>query len=289
MRGRAGVDLAVFDVDGTIIANHGPPVVNQVIVDAFDAARAMGVAVTLATGRTLDDVCQHLAGPLGLTTPVITAQGAVLGDPVTGSVLSCTTIPRATARRALAQLDQADRLTVLYLISEDGTTRMIERGGSTDGTHDDLFGVPRERVAALAPMLDGGAPDPLKIIVEAPWSAAGDPLREIEAWLGNALQVSRTHPRLVELTAPGVDKGRGLLDLCHLLDIEPTRVLAVGDNDNDVPMLRVAGIAVALDDGSPAARAAADWVAPAFAEHGAANALRRFVQPANSQPGGRDL
>lgn len=53
--------------------------------------------------------------------------------------------------------------------------------------------------------------------------------------------------------------------------------MAVGDNDNDVPMLRWAGVGVALDDASPARpRAAADWIAPSVADDGAAVALETY-------------
>jgi hydroxymethylpyrimidine pyrophosphatase-like HAD family hydrolase len=53
-------------------------------------------------------------------------------------------------------------------------------------------------------------------------------------------------------------------------------VLAVGDNDNDAPMLAWAGVGVALDNASPAARAAADWIAPSVEADGAAAALEHY-------------
>jgi Cof subfamily protein (haloacid dehalogenase superfamily) len=271
------VKLAVFDVDGTIIANHGPPVVEPAIIEGFNVARDAGLVVTLATGRTLDYVRAHLAGPLSLVTPVITAQGSVIGDPITGEVLRGTTMARKAAQSALEYLDAQEGLTVLYLLSADGTTRMFERGGTLHPSHDDLFGVPRERVVALAPTLEHATDDPLKIIVEATLDDA-DAVAELSRTLCGALQIARTHPRLVELTAPGVDKGSGLRALTEILGIGLSEVLAVGDNDNDVPMLNVAGVAVALGDGSPGALAAADWIAPTFADGGAAAALRRAIR-----------
>ena len=53
--------------------------------------------------------------------------------------------------------------------------------------------------------------------------------------------------------------------------------MAVGDQDNDVPMITWAGVGVAMGNSSPAAKAAADWVAPPLAEDGAAAAIERFV------------
>jgi len=46
------------------------------------------------------------------------------------------------------------------------------------------------------------------------------------------------------------------------------RVIAIGDEENDVDMLRAAGLGVAMSDASDAVRAAADRVAPTPAEGG---------------------
>jgi hydroxymethylpyrimidine pyrophosphatase-like HAD family hydrolase len=102
-------------------------------------------------------------------------------------------------------------------------------------------------------------------------------LREKLAAAGLDLNVVPSHPILVEGTPPGLNKATGLAWLADYLRIPPEAVLAVGDNDNDAPMLEWAGVGVALDNASPAARAAADWVAPSVEEDGAAVALERFT------------
>ena len=91
------------------------------------------------------------------------------------------------------------------------------------------------------------------------------------------LSITRTHDWLVEATAPGVDKGSALLRLCALLGIDPARVLAIGDSDNDIPMLAAAGFGVAMGNASLGVKAVADWVAPTIDEDGAAVALERLI------------
>jgi hydroxymethylpyrimidine pyrophosphatase-like HAD family hydrolase len=81
----------------------------------------------------------------------------------------------------------------------------------------------------------------------------------------------------VEGTPPNLNKGTGLAWLADYLHIPQAAVMAVGDNDNDVSMLTWAGVGVALDNASPAARAAADWIAPSVADDGAAAALETYV------------
>jgi hydroxymethylpyrimidine pyrophosphatase-like HAD family hydrolase len=91
------------------------------------------------------------------------------------------------------------------------------------------------------------------------------------------IHIVPSHPYMVEGLPAGVDKGQGLAWLADYCGIPQTAVLAVGDNDNDVPMILWAGVGVAMGNASPAARAAADWVAPPVAEDGAAAALEKFV------------
>jgi hydroxymethylpyrimidine pyrophosphatase-like HAD family hydrolase len=83
-----------------------------------------------------------------------------------------------------------------------------------------------------------------------------------------------------------VDKGRGLAWLADHLRIEQSEVLAIGDSDADVPMIEWAGIGVAMGNGSPDAKAAADWVAPTLENNGAAAAIERFCLGNDSTPSG---
>jgi hydroxymethylpyrimidine pyrophosphatase-like HAD family hydrolase len=76
---------------------------------------------------------------------------------------------------------------------------------------------------------------------------------------------------------PGLTKAVGLGWLAEQLGVPREAVLAVGDNDNDAPMLAWAGVGVAMGEASPAARAAADWIAPSVADDGAAVAIEKYV------------
>ena len=53
--------------------------------------------------------------------------------------------------------------------------------------------------------------------------------------------------------------------------------MAIGDQGNDVPMIKWAGLGVAMASGSDLAQAAADWIAPPLSADGAAVAIERFL------------
>jgi len=81
----------------------------------------------------------------------------------------------------------------------------------------------------------------------------------------------------VEATAAGVDKGEGVRHLLALLGVDPARVLAIGDNENDVPVLRLVGMPVAMGNATASVKALAQWIAPSIDDEGAALAMRRFI------------
>jgi hydroxymethylpyrimidine pyrophosphatase-like HAD family hydrolase len=81
----------------------------------------------------------------------------------------------------------------------------------------------------------------------------------------------------LELTPRDVDKGRGLLELCRILGIDPARTIGVGDGENDEPLLRAAGLAVAMGNATPDVAGMADAVVAGNAHDGVAEAIEKFL------------
>lgn len=81
----------------------------------------------------------------------------------------------------------------------------------------------------------------------------------------------------VEINSRKADKGEALLFLRAYLGIPPQRVIAFGDNSNDVTMLRGAGVGVAMGNATPEAMAAADMVTASNDADGVAAALRELL------------
>jgi Cof subfamily protein (haloacid dehalogenase superfamily) len=84
-------------------------------------------------------------------------------------------------------------------------------------------------------------------------------------------------PFLLEIIPLGTSKGAGLAWLLDHLGIPAEEVLALGDAENDVEMLRLAGIGVAMANAMPMVKAAADYIVSSNDQDGVAEALERFV------------
>lgn len=275
-------DLVILDLDGTILHLYRREQISPAVRAAIAAVQTAGIPVTIGTGRTLDYVRTHLAGPLRLKTPIVSTQGAVVGDPVSGQMLTETTIPLGAAQQVARWVDETGAITVFYFNEPDGQTRLYQTVFAEEPEdlifHEHVFGAPRIPLPSFLPKLaDSAAHPPVKFIIDNDLQRAADLVPELQDRFGRDLYITRTHPRLVEGTALGIDKGRGVLDLCRLLGIDPGRVLAIGDNDNDIPMLKVVGYGVAMGNATPGVKAVAKWIAPSIDEDGAAIALQRLV------------
>lgn len=275
------IDLVILDLDGTIIDLFHAGIPSPRVQAAVMAVQIAGIPVTIGTGRTLDYLRQHLTDFM-LTEPVITMHGCVIGDPQTGAIYTETAIPWDVAESLLTWLDALAPMTTLYLNDDEGHTHLYQnrlgRDPEEEAFHDHVFGTPRELQPAFRELLDvPGSHSPIKFIIDNGPTADEDLYSALKAAFGEKLYLTRSHPRLVEGMALGVDKGTGLHQVCHRLGIDPQRVLAIGDNDNDIPMLKAAGYAVAMGNGSPGAKAVADWIAPSIREDGAAIVLEALA------------
>ena len=66
----------------------------------------------------------------------------------------------------------------------------------------------------------------------------------------------------LEINASGVSKAEGLKTLCARLAIEPAECIAVGDSENDEPMLKLCGLSAATANATDVVKAMADVLAP---------------------------
>jgi Cof subfamily protein (haloacid dehalogenase superfamily) len=237
--------------------------------------------LTIGTGRTLDYIRTHSAY-LKLTYPVITAHGGVIGDPQTGKIYAEMSMPMAVAQEVAAWLDDVMPITALYINDSEGRTRLYQNRWAEEATqaafHDHVFGTPRMLQTHFHALLSApAARPPLKFLIDNNPVTEDDLFPALVARFGDAIYLTRSHPQLIEGMALGVNKGEGLRQLCALLQIDPARVLAIGDNDNDIPLLQAAGVGVAMGNGSPGLKAIAHWIAPSIEEDGAAVALEKYL------------
>lgn len=262
------IELLALDVDGTLIGET--LTIPNRVREAVARAQNRGVTVTLATGRMLEATAPF-ARELNVEAPLICYQGGLIQAPDAEQPLYRATMDRELVREALAWRAEHGWHAILYA---DGALFIAERR-HPESFYRDLLGENIRWVDDLASVLDHHEPVKFLFIADSPEAD------QIEAALREhfegRMEVVRSHANFVEGNPLGVSKGEALRRLAGHLDVPRSRVMAIGDQGNDVPMLTWAGVGVAMGNASPAAKAAADWIAPPFADDGAAVAIERFI------------
>jgi Cof subfamily protein (haloacid dehalogenase superfamily) len=118
-------------------------------------------------------------------------------------------------------------------------------------------------------------PHKLQAIVEAP---AYLPLLNVLAnTLPDDCAGQFSYETYLEIIRRGVDKSTALLALEQRLGITPTEMIAIGDMDNDIAMLQMAGLGIAMGNAPDHVKAQADWVTDTNNRDGVAIAIERLL------------
>ena len=261
--------LLALDLDGTLLDRR--LVFSPGVRAAVAAAQAAGVHVTLATGRMIRTTAPF-ASQLNISEPLICYQGAQVRAS-DGSLLHHISTPPALAGEVVALAESQDIYIQAYIDDE------IWIGGQRPEVAEYLsfstVPIPVHVAPDLAALVRERAPTKLL------WIAAPEILERTlaewgERWSGQ-LSIFRSHHRFGEAAAPDSSKGVGLAALSRHLGIPREEVAAIGDRQNDAPMLEWAGLGLAMGDGDEHAHAAADHILPPFSADGAAWGIRRFI------------
>ncbi len=261
------VRLLALDLDGTLV--KGARGVTERSRAAIRAAQDAGVAVTIATGRMFQSA-RRFAQSLDIHIPIICYQGAMVRHPDTGELVTSHVLPIEPALALVAYAKRHNLHVNAYVDDELYMERMTAEG---------RFYAETSRVDACLAK-DLGAPirrGTTKLVIVTDEDRTVDLTEELRAEFGDVLEITRSHPRFAEAIRPGVDKGTGLRVVAQAQGVPVEETMAIGDNLNDLALVRAAGLGVAMGDGDPRVRAAADWVTGAYEQEGVASAIQRLI------------
>lgn len=133
----------------------------------------------------------------------------------------------------------------------------------------------------LVPELpDGLSEEPVKtFFISFEGKERLDPVKEaVTRRTGNRLSLFMSNEYYMECVPAGVSKGFAVKYICGRLGIPIERSIAAGDSDNDIDMLKTAGLGCAMANATAPCKAAADYITEADCDHsGVAEIIHRFV------------
>ncbi len=252
----AQVELVVLDLDGTLLGHsqdlpgieawkHRHHLVNRL--------RFRGVPLTLATGRAFAGAKLAIeAVSRQADTPFILYNGSVVLT-AGGTVVTHNAIDSATVQQVQFIVEADPRCcALLYGIEVDHTGSLrCERADFVGSGKPPEFEFNGIRVSRRQ-----GASTSAACVAALLWSDDPAAMASVQEQLQliPAVSVTGSGSKYLELRPRGSSKGSGLRALLQQLRIDSDRVLAVGDNDNDVELLRAVGVSVCVSNASEMAR-----------------------------------
>ena len=265
--------LIAIDLDGTLIG--ASLAIDECNRTAIERAVAAGSTIVLASGRMFA-AARPFAAELRLPGPMIVLNGAAIYDAASAARLYAVPMQPAIALQAYDELKRAGFHLQLYF----GDSLYLDELNERARQYLALSRVEPVIVPDLRALLDGAPPGdigPMKVLgVDAPAKVI-EHIPKVAAALGDAALVFKSQPNFLEVTDPAATKGHALDWLARSMGLDIDDLAAIGDSDNDVPMLQAAGHSFVVDNASPAARAAAQRVVASQERCGVAEALELLL------------
>lgn len=241
-------ELIALDIDDTLVPHMGS--ISQRVIEAVAGVRERGVAVALATGRSLSTTAP-IGRAAGIDGWVVCSNGAILATIEPEGVVEATSFdPRPILERLQPQLPGArfaveDIHGTFHTMSADDFDAGALGLQIREVPFEHLLDEPAVRLVVHSnetEHMNGGFGDVAKTLgLHTVIFGVGD-----KAWM--------------DVGPQGVNKATGLTRLCALLDINPAKTLTMGDSYNDVEMLEWAGTGIAMATAPASVMAAADAV-----------------------------
>ena len=271
------IRLIGIDVDGTLLDSRGtvPDANIRAIEDAVDA----GIHVALVTGRSYP-FARPVADPLPAAVTLIVSNGAVERGR-DGETYARRLLNRDVARAVLSAT-RAFRDAAALIFDRDRERQFMFE--TMDWEHPDRHGYWKKNRAFIAqsvPLEDALVEDPIQVMFNgsvAPIRALADELRARADDYAVALtEYAHRNFSLLDITSPEATKGKALRWRASQLGLDPSEVMAIGDNFNDLEMLESAGCPVVMGNAVAALQERGWPVTGAQDDAGVADAIRRYA------------
>lgn len=266
--------LIVSDVDRTLLKENF--LIPDYTIEMVKRAREQGVEFMLCTGRFFGSArpyCKYL----GIDLPIISSNGAAVVDYYTWEPVIAHPIP---VDICCELFDLLDELRIHYHFYTD--RRFYVREGLNDGDFRQKHNInlpPEEQYEVIETADPRGVARRervYKIACRCP-SEEEDRCFRRGFCDNEKISITSSFTYVYEIQAAGVNKGASLAEYADMRGIRPEEILAIGDNHNDIEMIRYAGTGVAVGNALEELKAAADYITDRAENAGVGKAIARFV------------
>ena len=271
------IKIIVIDIDGTLLTPEGS--ITDRSLEAVQAAQQARIVVTLATARRYSNTA-IIANELGLNAPLILYDGAMIIQHPHKAILHKQLLQASVGQQAVDMLIRHKLQPVVHPFK--GTEEEIWTGPTAfDNPWVETYFASTPKQVHRMPFetLCTGRTDPIRVVAFASEEIIYTLLPEVAALDCSWTITKRGNYGSAELAImnPACSKASGVTELARFLSIPLRQIMAIGDNNNDIEMLRTVGWGVAMGQASEAVKSAARTVTASNREDGVAKAIQHYA------------
>ncbi len=264
-------------MDGTLLGNDGQ--ISATSARILTDLTERGALISVATARTPATVVNILHG-VGTAPQLVVMTGAARWNRPEGRFESMKLIPESDVRTMMGVFEDCGLSPFCYTL-RDASHLDVYHAASTVNRYEQIFVDMRRDLALKTFHLGTPCPEELYDRVALFFGmgrkegivVAAERLRAVsDCYISYYKDTYNDDMWLLEIFGPGVSKAEGVAQLAADLGVD--RIVAFGDNLNDIPMLQVATVAVAVENALPEVKAIADHVIGPNTE----DAVARFIE-----------
>lgn len=270
------VKLIAVDLDGTIISHAEN--ISQKSVDVINKAADSGITVVICTGRVMGEIPDSVKNIEGIKYFITSNGSSIVRQD--GYVIYSDPLESDTADKVLDILSEYKCMIDLYI---DGNGYMQE----SDAEKLDYYNVTDGFDKVLK------SSRTFKKNIRKYYADTNPKLEKINLFFADKKERKEAICRLnhlkpppkvayamdynLEITSNTCCKGQGLQYLCDMLNADRSEVMAIGDSNNDISMLKSAGISVAMGNASNNVKVNALHITDTCENDGAAKAIEKYA------------
>jgi Cof subfamily protein (haloacid dehalogenase superfamily) len=251
------IKLIAFDLDKTILTNRHA-------ISATDTATIRklydrGIIIVPASGRMTPSI-RLCVRQIKRDMPIISYNGALARDTIKRKerILYHNPLPSHYSDRIIAFAEE-NRICLNYYLNDVLYSKQSPalRKYSTIYTRQT-----KSPYTFLPDLLSLLGKQPTKLLIVTEPEVRDMLYKKLHKKFGDKINVVKTNPEYLEFMNKKADKGKGLKAIARAYAIRRNEIIAFGDADNDIGMLRYAGTGIAVLNANSRVKKAADYILP---------------------------
>ena len=270
------IKLIALDIDGTLL--NSSMEVTPATIDALNKANERGIHIVLSTGRLVAE-CEDILHKLPCIRYVNSCTGAEVVDLRNGCSVAGRRIPGEEARRLYQLLKDLDVMPCAFDPVDgkphcciEAYRRCMEACSAEVAAHLQRYYHPEEDFEGYLAKVQCLIKYYMPCFTKQAITDVAQRMKD------EPYTVVQCGPADMEIIPVGTDKGLGLQLLAEALELERDQVMAIGDSENDLGMLRYAGLPVVMGNGSEEAKACAKYITDDNDHEGVAKAITMVLE-----------